>query len=359
MSRDIVVGRNESDRKEFGKKGTVYIGKQYVKMGQTTSMANNIFMDINRSHVILVSGKRGSGKSYSLGVIAEEISNLPEELAKNMAVLIFDTMGVFWTMRYANDKDEDLLEKWGLKSKELNVDIYTPKGFFNEYRQKGIPTDYSFSILPSELNAGDWANVFGINLNDAIGVLVERVINKLEGNKNYSIDEIINVIKIDKKSEEKIKNALENRFEAVKGWGLFSKEGTKIKDVVKPGKVSIVDISCYTNVAGNWSIKGLVIGLLSRKLLQERMVARKVEELEELKKRERFFSETKEREYPLVWILLDEAHEFLPKEGETPATGALVQILREGRQPGLSLILATQQPGEIHKDVLTQADVKA
>ena len=45
------------------------------------------------------------------------------------------------------------------------------------------------------------------------------------------------------------------------------------------------------------------------------------------------------------------------KEGKTPATDALIQLLREGRQPGLSLVLATQQPGQIHKDVMTQSDI--
>ena len=63
------------------------------------------------------------------------------------------------------------------------------------------------------------------------------------------------------------------------------------------------------------------------------------------------------REKPLVWLFVDEAHEFLPREGKTPATEALVQILREGRQPGISLVLATQQPGQIHKDVMTQSDI--
>ena len=39
------------------------------------------------------------------------------------------------------------------------------------------------------------------------------------------------------------------------------------------------------------------------------------------------------------------------------ATQPLVTILREGRQPGISLILASQQPGKIHTDVMTQSDV--
>jgi len=59
----------------------------------------------------------------------------------------------------------------------------------------------------------------------------------------------------------------------------------------------------------------------------------------------------------LIWMFIDEAHEFLPLKGKTPATDALIQILREGRQPGISLVLATQQPGQIHRDVMTQSDI--
>ena len=55
--------------------------------------------------------------------------------------------------------------------------------------------------------------------------------------------------------------------------------------------------------------------------------------------------------------MIDEAHQFLPKNGSTPATETLKRILREGRQPGMSMVLATQQPGEIHHDVLTQSDI--
>ena len=66
---------------------------------------------------------------------------------------------------------------------------------------------------------------------------------------------------------------------------------------------------------------------------------------------------TTERKMPLVWLVIDEAHEFLPREGKVASTDALVTLLREGRQPGLSMILATQQPGKIHTDVMTQSDI--
>ena len=90
------------------------------------------------------------------------------------------------------------------------------------------------------------------------------------------------------------------------------------------------------------------------------MVARKLEELKEIEKGySYFFSEelSKKEQMPLVWILVDEMHEMLPKNKITPATDAFVQLLREGRQPGISLVMATQQPGEIHRDAITQSDI--
>jgi len=66
--------------------------------------------------------------------------------------------------------------------------------------------------------------------------------------------------------------------------------------------------------------------------------------------------EAAKQEQPLVWLVVDEAHEFLPNDGKTSASDPLITILREGRQPGISLILASQQPGKIHTDVMTQAD---
>lgn len=356
MPYNIIIGRDEADKALFGEKGTVFLGRHYVKMGQTTSLSNNIFLDITKTHVILITGKRGYGKSYSVSVIAEEISRLPEEISKNLSVILFDTMGIFWTMKFPNTRQESLLKEWGLESEALDVSVYTPKGFFMEYKENGIPTDYSFAIKTSELSASDWADVFEIKLTSSLGIVISRAIETLEEiSTSYSIDEIIQIIRDDKKSEQRIKDAAETRFLAAKKWGLFEKEGTEIKDIVKPGKVSVMDLSVYTSVSGSWSIKALVAGFIARKLLVERTYSRKFEELNSVRSEEHYQSE--KEEMPLVWLLVDEAHNLIPKDARTPATDAFVQLLREGRQPGISLILATQQPGAIHRDVLTQSDI--
>ena len=360
MVYEIVVGRNEHDRKKFGKTGTVLLGKHYIKMGQVTSLSNPIYMDVTRAHIVFVCGKRGGGKSYTMGVIAEGMANLPSEIANRLSIIMLDTMGIYWTMKYPNHKDEELLKDWGLEGKGLDVKIYTPAGYFGEYKKKGIPTDFPFSIKPSELGPEDWWTTFGIVSTDPLGVFIERMILSLQKEKgDYSIDDVIQAIKSDKKIDTVTRDAAENRFLATKEWGLFSKDGTPLQDLAKGGQVTVLDVSCYATAPGGWQIKSLVVGLTAQKLFIDRMVARKDEEYASLYSSMHYLEEEKKvgKQMPLVWLVIDEAHEFLPVKGKTTASDALITILREGRQPGISLILATQQPGKIHTDVMTQSDI--
>lgn len=357
---DIIIGRSEKDREMYGTEGTVFLGKHYVKMGQTTSLSNKIYMDVTRSHVVFVCGKRGSGKSYTMGVIAEGISDLPEEIKRNLAVVMLDTMGVYWTMKYPNDKEADLLKEWELEGKGLDVKIYTPMGYYKKYKEEGVPTDKPFSIKPSELEASDWCMTFNLDITSAEGVLIERIVNELkERGSDFDIDEMIKAVQKDDKSKQETKDAVENRFMASKRWGLFSREGTPLKDLVKGGQVTVLDVGCYATMPGTQGLRALVIGLVAEKLFVQRMIARKAEELKSIRETTHFMGEKAEikQKEPLVWLIVDEAHEFLPNEGETVATHPLVIILREGRQPGISLVLASQQPGRIHTDVMTQSDI--
>lgn len=264
-------------------------------------------------------------------------------------------------MRYPNKKDSKLLHEWELEEKPLNVKIFTPIGFFREYKEKGIPTDYPFSIKPSEITAEEWLMMFDIPQTNPVGVLIERIVNELrEKGEEFSIDDITNSLRNDEHSDQTTKDAAQNRFLVADKWGLFSTQGTRVEDLVLPGEVTILDVSCYVSMAGGDQIRSLVIGLIAEKLFRQRMIVRKNEELQNINQRISLFTadeEESEIKEPLVWLIIDEAHEFLPAVGKTPASKALITILREGRQPGISLVLATQQPGKINSDVITQSDV--
>ena len=359
MVYNIITGRNESDKKAFGDKGLVFIGKGYVKMGQYTSLSNKIFMDVARSHVILVAGKRGSGKSYTLGVIAEELSNLAKETSQNIASLIFDTMGIYWTMKFQNEKDKELLREWDLKPKNLKIKVFVPFGHYDNYLAKGIPVDEKFALDVTELNSEDWVITFGLDIINPVSVLIERTITKLKQEGSFGIKEIISNLERDEKTPRETKNAAVGLFEAAETWGIFSEtqeQATQVKDLISAGMTSVLDLSVYNSI-GAFNVRALVISLISRKIFNQRMDARKKEEIESISQGLDFSSAPEKKENPLVWLFIDEGHEFLPKEGKTIATDALVQLLREGRQPGISLVLATQQPGQIHRDVMTQSDI--
>lgn len=359
MAYDIVIGRDASDKEKFGDKGLIYIGRGYVKMGNYTSLSNKIWMDVVRSHVVLVAGKRGSGKSYSLGVIAEELANLPPENAKNIASIIFDTMGIFWTMKYKNEKDKALLSDWNLESKDLPVKVFIPFGKKEDYESKKIPFDQTFALEASELEAEDWITLFNLNMTSLEGVLIERAIYALkEKARRYNIKDIQEEANKDERASKETKEIVFSLFSAADSWGIFSREeiGTQIKDLVNPGVTTILDVSVYSSI-GAFNVRALVISLVSRKLFETRMDARKKEELQAIQRGQNYLTYGTKKEDPLVWVFIDEAHEFLPKVGKTPASDALMQLLREGRQPGISLVMATQQPGQIHTDVMTQSDI--
>lgn len=360
MAYDIILGRDSSDKKRFGKKGLIYLGKSFVTMGNYTSLSNNLYMDVARSHIVLIAGKRGSGKSYTIGVMAEELSGLDSEISQNIAPIIFDTMGIFWTMKFKNEKELDLLRSWSIETKDLPIKVFVPIGKREEYMNRNIPIDDVIAIKPSELEAEDWILTFNISMTSQEGTLIQNVIKKLKDEFNdFVIKDIMDEIEKDNSSSRETKNISYALFNAADSWGIFassSEKGTEMSDIVKAGKTTVLDLSVYSSI-GSFNVRALVIGLISRKLFQQRVDARKKEEIQSIQHGLDYLSYKQTRDMPLVWLFIDEAHEFLPKDEKTPATDALIQILREGRQPGISAVLATQQPGKIHSDVMTQSDI--
>ena len=349
--REIIVGRNAPDLEKYGKRGTIYLGRHVVGEGENAHLTNPVMMDVARPHVMIICGKRGSGKSFSGGVIAEEILKLPDEIRKNISVLMIDTQGIFWSMKNPNERNIKLLEEWDLKPTSFNVEVYIPEGFEEQFKKEEIPYDKVLTIRPSELTTEDWTLSFDISMIEPIGILLNRCLTRLKkSNKNYSIDEIIKEIDKDTESEKKERMALKNMFSSANGWGIFSKKGVEVRDLIGPGKVSIIDVSFFSQVSAAWSVRTLLVGLLSRKIMSIRTAARREEEITSI---EGF----KKMKAPITWLIIDEAHNFLPSHGRTAASDPLLSIIKQGREPGVSSVFITQRPNKLHEDAISQADL--
>ncbi len=351
LMHEIIIGRSPADLEKYGNRGTGVIGRHYVGRKGEQHLTTTVRLDLAMPHIIGLFGKRGQGKSYSMGTIAEEIARQPEEIRQNMAALIIDTMGIYWSMKEPNERDFQLLASWRLKPKGFPVDTLIPEGLVPLFNENKIPFDGTYSFKPSELDIGSWALTFNIDLDTEIGLLLAKVIKMMtDESEDFSLEDIVEKIK-EQNADHIAKEALMNRFIVAENWGIFNPEGTSIFDIIKPGRIAIIDVSQFGLSSGGWSVNALVVGLLGRKILEERMKARRQEELEGM-------SGSKATQHmPITWMLIDEAHQFLPAEGITPASGPLLQWVKIGREPGVSLVLATQMPNKLHQEAISQCDL--
>ncbi len=337
--KQYVLGRRDSNVSA----GTLNVGR-YLALDKSTG--SEVYVDALRPHVILICGKRGYGKSYTMGTLIEEIASLQPEV--NITTLIIDTMGIFWTMRHANKKEIGLLSEWGLLSKGFDIKVFVPPGNVKQYNEMHIDVQ-PFSISASELSGYDWCSLFGVNPISALGVLIIKTIEDLKENLDaFSLANIMDAISKNENVEKTVLDAAQNYFRITISWNIFAEKGVNIIDIIHKGKISILDLSSL----GNQNIKAVVVKILGKKIYDERIKARRSYERIEMG------DKPNEKGIPMVWMFIDEAHMFLPKEGETPATSVLVnEWLRQGRQPGLSAIFATQRPAALHSDVISQSDI--
>ncbi|KXB05884.1 hypothetical protein AKJ53_01820, partial [candidate division MSBL1 archaeon SCGC-AAA382F02] len=67
--------------------------------------------------------------------------------------------------------------------------------------------------------------------------------------------------------------------------------------------------------------------------------------------------EVKSGSIPPTWLMVDEAHSFAPSSGKTAATDPLIEYVKQGRRPGLSAVLSTQQPSALNSKIISQLDI--
>jgi DNA helicase HerA-like ATPase len=223
-----------------------------------------------------------------------------------------------------------------------------PAGKIEAYRKRNIDVK-PFSISIRDLSGSQWCRIFNIEEISPLGILLVRAVESLRSNGHaYSFDEIIEKVLQDTRSDPASKGAAENYLRAVNSWGLFSKEGTSLSELVSGGKTTILDVSTLENE----NVSAAAVSILAGKLYEERLESRRIYE------KKLMGEKTDEKEFPMVWLFIDEAHIFVPAKTESLASGVLInRYLRQGRQPGLSLVLATQRPASLHSDVVSQSDL--
>lgn len=320
-----------------------------LMLGRDIATQKNTYLDATGSRAVLVCGKRGSGKSYTLGVVIEELISVG---AQGVIPIIIDPMGIYHTMVLRNDKQSSELYQWGLTAQGFNVRLLVPgipeelydPDILIELQRRGV------EVIPLRLNASDlspdgWCDLFDANINEPMGIALFRAVQNLGENRNFfTVGALIKAVQNDKRAKDTSKEALLNRLEAAENWHLFSEhEYLPMDNIFMPGVVNIVDVSRLES--GAYGRRNLIVSVIARNLFRARSDARLREEFGLAGK------------LPRVWMALDEAHQFIPDSTRSLAKPQLIRWAKEGRQPGLSLVVATQQPSAIDAEVLSQCDI--
>lgn len=316
-------------------------------IGENLDDSDDTYIDATSARSILTCGKRGTGKSYTLGNIVEEI----HMKADDVVPLIIDPMGIYWTMAEQNDEQRDLLWDWGMSEEGFPINLLVPgepetrygREVLQELERRGINVN-PLLLNPSDMSPDAWCALFDLNINKPMGITLYRAVRELgEDDEQFYLDDIINKVEMDGSAGERTRDALLNRLQMAKDWDIFADTYQDIWHTFDDRKVNILDLSVID--PGQYGLRNLVVEVLGKELFQQRQDARRREELE------------LGVDIPKVWLFIDEAHNFVPSGESTLAKDTLIRWVKEGRQPGLSIVVASQQPSAIDSDVLSQCDI--
>jgi len=124
---------------------------------------------------------------------------------------------------------------------------------------------------------------------------------------------------------------LRERLEYVEESKLLGPQGTSLNDLVKRGEATLVNL------------RGIAPDV------QELVVARLASTL---------FGNRKKGRVPPLFLVVEEAHNFAPQQGQATCSRILKNIASEGRKFGLGLCVVTQRAARIDKSVLSQCNTQ-
>ena len=366
----------------------VYLGKQ------AETPYRNVWLDARGAHVVYVMGKRRSGKTYTLGVLAEGLGaqGWIRQGSLNQGTLILDSMNVFLTMpfrvesTYRGDSAAvKELRKWKLEPEELATTLFRPRGTTTP---SGVAS-VEITLRPSDLGSDEWCGLFEADpFADPLGHLITEVYAKtamdgyvdsqtrqsVPANPSFTLEDLLCTLERDSDMDRyhrDTRESLRRRLDAIRRLPIFSDEGLDVRQLVEPGRISVLLLRDLDQ-----QMRSVLVALIVRRMMQlrgiseqeERMIPIHLARAEKLEGQdpaaasdERELAEEckqkAKRGIPRSWIVIDEAHNYVPARGAVPSRKPLKKYVDEGRNLGLSIVAATQQPSGLDPSIQRNADI--
>jgi uncharacterized protein len=314
------------NKKRPGEVGSAHIGSLLLRETDAVPIALDV-KELVSTHMAILAGT-GSGKSYTAGVLIEELL-LPHNRA---AVLIFDPHGEYGTL--TDMRGHPKFEAAGYAPQ---VKILSPE----DIRIRMSSLDYYdlLTLLPE--------------MSDRQQAILNKAYNLLQrhkrGEHRWAIQDLLAAVReadiqVDDDGNEKTGSsapALEWKLERLARSDYFHAFEHTVgpKDLFAPGQVTVLQMNEISQEE-----QQVICAAVLRQTNQARMNTQK----EKITPQDENYLP-----YP-VFILLEEAHRFAPAHEPSRCKQVIRTILSEGRKFGLGMGLITQRPGKIDSDVLSQ-----
>lgn len=291
--------------------------------------------DVVSTHLAILAST-GAGKSYTAGVLVEELM----QSYNRAAVLIVDPHSEYHTMASVQG-DKAFGGDDGYKPE---VKIFTPDKIRVRFSTL-TEADVKY-LLPD--GTSDKMLHF---LRQAFRSLQDRL--KAEGRREYlySYHDLRDEVQKQQYGRDDKDAGDGGNVSSIQGllWRLDARfdrqdsifhthEHIELSELYRPGRCTILQLSEIEQTE-----QQVIVGTLLRRVNK----ARELTVGGHVDRGENFL------DYP-VFTLLEEAHRFAPAGHSVVSTNVLKQILSEGRKFGVGIGLITQRPGKLDQDVLSQ-----
>lgn len=265
-------------------------------------------------HVAILA-KSGSGKSYTVGVLLEEI------IDKKVPLVIIDPHGEYSSMAKANNNKEEVsaMASFDIKPQGFSVAEYGDPTTNPQVRPLRLPDKLTskelIELLPVKLSSAQMGTLYGATQAITGDCSFDSVLYELQQEESNTKWNIISVI------------------EEVRDSGLFSPAPTPYHEIVKTGTCSIIN---FRGISPE---------------VQDMIVYKMTKDLFELRKQNKI---------PPFFLVVEEAHNYCPERnfGEKKSSKVLRTIASEGRKFGLGLCVVSQRPARVDKSVISQCSTQ-
>lgn len=314
------------NRKQPGEIGSAHIGSLLLRENGAVPIAVDV-KELVSTHMAILAGT-GSGKSYTAGVLVEELLS-PYNRA---AVLIFDPHGEYGTLAEMRGHAAFATED----GYAPEVSVLTP----DDVRIRVSSLDYYdiLTLLPE--------------MSDRQQSILDKAYANLKshrkGDYRWSVQDLIAAVYEADRTYDEDGNEKTGSSAPALEWKLGRLERSQYfhpfehlppKKLFQPGQVTVLQMNEISQEEQQ---------VICAAVLRQASLARMNTHKGNLEADDENYLP-----YP-VFILLEEAHRFAPAHEPSRCKMILRTILSEGRKFGMGVGLITQRPGKLDSDVLSQ-----